>query len=79
MTASRGRPMAASMAVTQVPTLAPKISAMPASSEMNPWLASTMTMPVVAEELCTTAVKAAPTRMPSNGLRSSLMASMKGA
>ena len=34
----------------QVPTLAPKISAMPAYSEIRPWLAMAMTTPVVAED-----------------------------
>ena len=35
-TASRGLRIDASMAVTHVPMFAPKMSAMPASSEMNP-------------------------------------------
>jgi len=57
--ASRELPMAASRAVTQVPMLAPKTRAIPCSSEISPWLASMMMTPVVAEELCTTAVKTA--------------------
>ena len=54
-------------AVTQVPMLAPKIRAMPVSSETNPWPARTMITPVVADELWTTAVNTAPRRMPSSG------------
>ena len=58
-TASRGLPIAARNAVMQVPILAPRTSAMPASSVKKPWLASTMITPVVADELCTRAVKPA--------------------
>ena len=43
--------MAASRAVTQVPMLAPSTSAIPCSSEISPWLPSTMMTPVVADEL----------------------------
>ena len=63
--ASRGLPIAARSAVTQVPMLAPRINAIPAGSVMNPWLAMTMTTPVVAELDCTSAVNSAPARMPT--------------
>ena len=49
--ASMDLPIEASQAVKQVPILAPKMRAIPASSGKRPWLASTMTIPVVAEEL----------------------------
>ena len=52
-TASRGLPMDARRAVTHVPMFAPKMSAIPAGSVMSPWLAMTMIIPVVADELCT--------------------------
>ena len=48
--ASRGLPMAASSAVTQVPMLAPKASAIPAGRVINPWEARTIATPVVADE-----------------------------
>ena len=35
---------------------------------MRPWLAKTMTMPVVADELCTMAVNTAPMAIDSKGL-----------
>ena len=66
-TASRGLPIAASMAVTQVPTLAPKISAMPAGRVISPWLAIAITTPVVAEDDCTSPVKVAAARIPKRG------------
>ena len=56
--ASRGLPMAASAAVTHVPMFAPNASVMPASRVIKPCEASTMTMPVVAAELWTSAVNA---------------------
>jgi hypothetical protein len=49
-TASRGLPIAARSAVTQVPTLAPRMRAMPAGRVKSPWLAIAITTAVVAEE-----------------------------
>ena len=77
-TAARGLPMAASRAVTQVPTLAPRISAMPASRLSSPWLAIAITTPVVAEEDCTTPVKAAAARIPRAGCDIRVIHSRKG-
>lgn len=65
--ASRGFPIDASSAVTQVPMLAPKMNAIPVGSEMSPWLAITITMPVVADDDCTSAVNAADAAMPTSG------------
>ena len=77
--ASMDLPIEASQAVKQVPILAPKIRAIPASRGKRPWLASTMTIPVVAEELWTRAVKAAPKAMPNSGAFMFFIKSMKGA
>ena len=76
--ASRGLPMAANIAVTHVPMFAPNASVMPASRVMKPCEASTITIPVVAAELCTIAVKPAATRIPSTGLSMLRMVSMNG-
>ena len=65
--ASRGLPSEANPAVIQVPMLAPKRRAMPALRDNSPWLARTMTMPVVAEELWTRPVKMAAKRMARRG------------
>ena len=43
------------------------ITAMPAGRVMKPWLARTMTTPVVAELDCSRAVNSAPARMPTAG------------
>lgn len=45
---------------------------------MNPCVASTITMPAIAEGDCTTAVNAMPPAMVSSGLRSSKRNAMKG-
>ena len=76
--ASRGLPMAARAAVTHVPMFAPNASVMPASRVMKPCEASTMTMPVVADELCTSAVNAAATSIPNSGLSIRCIISMNG-
>ena len=55
------------IAVTQVPTFAPKISGMPASSVIEPPLASVITIPVVALLLWISAVNTAPARIPIKG------------
>ena len=52
--------------------------AIPAGSVINPWLAITMTMPVVADDDCTSAVKAAATRMPISGFSIFTIRSRKG-
>ena len=57
----------------------PKISAMPAGSVMSPWVAITMTTPVVAELDCTRAVKSAPAAIPTAGDSSRVIQSRKGA
>ena len=77
-TASRGLPIAASPAVAQVPMLAPRASATPPSREIRPWDASTMTMPMVADDDWTSAVNAVETRIPIRGLETFCMSSMKG-
>ena len=64
--------------MTHVPMFAPKASVMPASSVIKPCEASTMTIPVVAAELCTSAVKAAATRMPIRGLSMFCISWMNG-
>ena len=51
---------------------------MPAGRVMKPWLAMTMTMPVVADDDCTRAVNVAATRMPSSGLSMLTISWMKG-
>ena len=76
--ASRGRPNVDRNAVAQVPRLEPKIMPMPVSSEIRPWLANTMTMAVVADELCTMAVNTAPMPMDSSGLRMFCIAARNG-
>ena len=48
-TASRGLPIEAKNAVTQVPILAPNDKAIPAGSVIKPCIAITMITPVVAE------------------------------
>jgi hypothetical protein len=77
-TASTGFPMAASTAVTQVPMLAPKASAIPAGRVMRPSPAITIAMPVVAAEDCTRPVKSVPTRIPMIGFSIRAMSSRKG-
>ena len=57
----------ASSAVTHVPTFAPKIRGIPASSVMDPPLASVITIPVVALLLWMSAVNAAPASIPMKG------------
>ncbi len=75
--ASRGLPSAASTAVTAVPTLAPSTRAMPASRVMKPCWASTITMPVVADDDWTRAVNTAPTASPRSGFSIRAITSMK--
>ena len=77
-TASRGLPMEASIAVTQVPMFAPNASAMPVGRVMKPWLAITITIPVVADDDWTRPVKAAATRIPTSGVSMVVMRSRKG-
>ncbi len=76
--ASRGLPIDASNAVTQVPMLAPRASAIPAGNEMKPCPARTMTMAVVAEDDWMSAVNAAATRMPIAGFSILIIRSRKG-
>jgi hypothetical protein len=70
--------MAASMAVTQVPILAPKASAIPAFRVMKPWEAMTITIPVVADEDWINPVNTAATRMPMNGFSMLVIRSRNG-
>ncbi len=77
-TASRGLPITASPAVAQVPMLAPKASAMPASRLMKPWLAMTMTMPVDADDDWMMAVNTSAMRTPTIGLSIVFIRSRKG-
>ena len=76
--ASADLPIAASNAVPQVPTFAPRIKGIAASSGISPSLASAMVRPSVAAELCTIAVKTAPITMPSSGFFMVCIASMNG-
>ena len=77
-TASRGLPMEARPAVAQVPMLAPRARAIPASRVISPCSASAMTTPMVAEDDCTSAVNAVATRMPIRGLETFCIRSMNG-
>ena len=77
-TASRGFPIDANRAVTQVPILAPNASAIPAGKVMNPWLAMTITIPVVADDDCTSAVNTAAISIPMSGFSIFTMRSRKG-
>ena len=70
--------MLASRAVTQVPMLAPNASAMPAGNVIKPWLAMTMTIPVVADEDWISAVNSAAARMPTKGFSIEIMRSRNG-
>ena len=63
--------------MTHVPMFAPKIKPIPDSSGINPWLAKTMTIPVVADELWTIAVKIIPIKMLSIGFCMFCMARSK--
>ena len=77
-TASTGLPIAANMAVTQVPILAPKASAMPAGRLNKPSLAIAMAIPTVAAEDCTRPVNTAPARTPIIGFFIDSKNSIKG-
>lgn len=76
--ASRGLRIGEIHAVRQVPMLEPKIRAIPVSRLISPLLATTITMPVVADELYTSAVNTPPTSTPESGFRISCIMAMKG-
>jgi hypothetical protein len=65
-------PIEASIAVTHVPIFAPSAIAIAVSRSTSPWLASTITMPIVAEDDWTRAVKPAPSASAASGPTSSL-------
>ena len=77
-TASTGLPREARMAVTQVPMLEPKASAIPAGRVIRPADAITIAMPVVAADDWTRPVNTAPTRIPSSGFSILTMRSRNG-
>ena len=61
--------MADSITGTDAPILMPSISGKAAPKSIAPVTDSACTMPTAAEADCSTAVNAAPARMPSRGLR----------
>ncbi len=76
--ASRVLPIAARIAVTDVPMLAPRITAMPVSRSSSPLAPITITIPVVALELWIRPVKAAPNSSATNGVEESAIRSRNG-